>query len=96
LRTRVSAISLKRLFSTAFERFVGMKRLKQLEEEKGKLKRIAANLALDKEMLRRSSSESYKAARRREVVGRVRATWRVSIRPFLPPPAAAQKRSAAH
>ena len=28
-----------------------MKRLKQLEEENGKLKRIAADLALDKEML---------------------------------------------
>jgi putative transposase len=28
-----------------------MKRLKQLEEENGKLKRIVADLALDKEML---------------------------------------------
>jgi putative transposase len=29
----------------------GMKRLKPLEEENGKLKRIVADLALDKEML---------------------------------------------
>jgi putative transposase len=38
-----------------------MRRLKQLEEENGKLKRIVADLALDKEIFRTSSSENYRA-----------------------------------
>ena len=38
-----------------------MKRLKQLEEENGKLKRIVADLALDRRCCRTSSSESYEA-----------------------------------
>ena len=38
------------------------KRLKQLEEENGRLKRIVADLSLDKEMLRgTSSAEKYEA-----------------------------------
>jgi len=38
-----------------------MPRLRQLVDENSKLKRIAADLALDKEMCRTSSSESYEA-----------------------------------
>ena len=38
-----------------------MKRLKQLEEENGRLRKLVADLSLDKEMLQRSSSESIEA-----------------------------------
>lgn len=38
-----------------------MKRLKQLEEENAKLKKIVADLSLDKEMLQDASSERFKA-----------------------------------
>jgi len=38
-----------------------MKRLRQLEEENGKLKKIVADLSLDKAMLRTSSAESFEA-----------------------------------
>ena len=38
-----------------------MKRLKQLEEEDVRLKRLVANLSLDKEMLQDVSNESCKA-----------------------------------
>ena len=40
-----------------------MRRLKQLEEENGKLKRIVANLALDKEMLQDGAFTCCCAAR---------------------------------
>ena len=39
-----------------------MKRLRELEEENSRLKRIVADLSLDKEMLRTSSSESSEAS----------------------------------
>jgi hypothetical protein len=52
-----------------------MKRLKQPEEENGKLKRIVADLALDKEMLQ-DVIKRKRPARRREAVDRMRATWR--------------------
>ena len=38
-----------------------MKRLEQLEEENGKLKRIVADLALERRRCRTSSSESHEA-----------------------------------
>ncbi len=58
-----------------------MKRLRQLEEENGKLKRIVADLSLDKAMLQDViSPKTMKPDRRRRVVDDVRATWRVSIR----------------
>jgi transposase-like protein len=56
------------------------RRLKQLEEENGKLKRIVADLALDKEMLQDVIKRKLGLARRRELVDRVRATCQVSIR----------------
>ena len=47
-----------------------MKRLRELEEENGRLKRIVADLSLDKEMLRgTSSSEKCKACRQAQAGG---------------------------
>ncbi|MEZ5936160.1 MAG: IS3 family transposase [Alphaproteobacteria bacterium] len=58
-----------------------MKRLKQLEEENGRLKRIVADLSLDKEMLQDViRRKPLKPARRRELVDDIRVIWKVSIR----------------
>ena len=62
-----------------------MKRLKQLEEENGRLKRIVADLSLDREMLqdvirRRALRSAQCWSMRRELVDDVRVIWGVSIR----------------
>ncbi|WP_371870951.1 IS3 family transposase [Pelagibacterium lentulum] len=58
-----------------------MKRLRQLEEENGKLKRIVADLSLDKAMLQDVlSKKPLTPARKRSLVDEIRATWKVSIR----------------
>ena len=38
-----------------------MRRLKQLEDENSKLRKVVADLSLDKEMLQASSAESFEA-----------------------------------
>jgi hypothetical protein len=48
-----------------------MKRLRQLEEENGKLKKIVADLSLYKEMLQDGSAESFEAYPE-EATGRMR------------------------
>jgi len=53
-----------------------MKRLSQLEEENSKLKRIVADLSLDKVMLQDVLSKKLK----RELVDNARRDWKVSIR----------------
>nr|WP_127070953.1 IS3 family transposase [Pelagibacterium lentulum] len=58
-----------------------MKRLRQLEEENGKLKRIVADLSLDKAMLQDVLfKKALTPARKRSLVDEIRATWKVSIR----------------
>jgi putative transposase len=57
-----------------------MRRLRQLEEENGKLKRIVADLSLDKAMLRMCYQKNPKACRKRELVDKVRVDWKVSTR----------------
>lgn len=57
-----------------------MKRLRQLEEENGKLKRIVADLSLDKAMLQDVLSKTLRPDRKRELVDRVCGDWKVSIR----------------
>jgi len=63
-----------------------MKRLRQLEEENGRLKRIVADLSLDKEMLQdviKHQTKALRRASRRKLVDAVRDTWKVSIRRAL-------------
>jgi len=58
-----------------------MKRLRQLEEENAKLKRIVADLSLDKAMLQDVlSKKTLRPARKRKLVGTIEADWEVSIR----------------
>ncbi|MCR4378313.1 MAG: IS3 family transposase [Rhodospirillales bacterium] len=58
-----------------------MKRLRQLEEENCKLKRIVADLSLDKAMLQDViKAKALRPARRRELVDDLRAVWQISIR----------------
>ncbi|WP_456771799.1 IS3 family transposase [Bradyrhizobium sp. USDA 4369] len=58
-----------------------MKRLRQLEEENAKLKRIVADLSLDKAMLQDVLfKKALKPGRKRELVDKVRSDWKVSIR----------------
>ncbi|TAU35301.1 IS3 family transposase [Rhizobium leguminosarum] len=58
-----------------------MKRLRQLEEENAKLKRIVADLSLDKAMLQDVlSKKPLRPARKRKLVDTVKADWKVSIR----------------
>src|SRR5215211_7275704 len=58
-----------------------MKRLKQLDEENRRLKKLVADLSLDKEMLQgRDPPENMKPVRQREMVDHVRTAWQVSIR----------------
>ena len=58
-----------------------MKRLRQLEEENGKLKKIVADLSLDKAMLQDVIRRKLcmKPVRKRQLVDHARATWQVSI-----------------
>ena len=53
-----------------------MKRLRQLEEENGRLKRIVADLSLDKEMSRTCCQKTVRPARKRELVDQVRQIGR--------------------
>ncbi|MDC7692792.1 IS3 family transposase [Asticcacaulis sp. DXS10W] len=58
-----------------------MRRMRQLEEENAKLKRIVADLSLDKAMLQDvPRKKALRPAARRELVDRVIATWQVSVR----------------
>ncbi|BCH31196.1 hypothetical protein MesoLjLc_31260 [Mesorhizobium sp. L-8-10] len=58
-----------------------MRRLKQLEDENAKLKKLVADLSLDHEMLQgRDPPKSLKPARKRKLVDEVRREWGVSIR----------------
>ncbi|WP_446737811.1 IS3 family transposase, partial [Rhodoblastus sp. 17X3] len=58
-----------------------MKRLRQLEEENAKLKRIVADLSLDKAMLQDVlGKKALRPARKRELVDKLRSDWKTSIR----------------
>ena len=58
-----------------------MKRLRQLEEENGKLKKIVADLvARQGDAAGRHPPKALKPARKRQLVDHARTTWRVSIR----------------
>jgi putative transposase len=57
-----------------------MKRLKVLEEENVRLKRLVANLSLDKEMLQDVIRGKCRADRAREIVGYLQASYQVSER----------------
>ena len=50
-----------------------MKRLTQLENENGRLKKIVADLTLDREMLQVSSGEDLKPDRMRELLRGMRS-----------------------
>ncbi|MBF2714374.1 IS3 family transposase [Agrobacterium vitis] len=58
-----------------------MKRLRQLEEENAKLKRIVADLSLDKAMLQDVlSKKPLRPDGKRHLVDRIKTDWKVSIR----------------
>jgi len=58
-----------------------MKRLKQIEEENNKLKKLVAELSLDKAMLQDVIKRKLMTpGRRRQAVDDLRGTWKVSIR----------------
>jgi HTH-like domain/Integrase core domain len=57
-----------------------LRRLKQLEEENAKLKRLVADLSLDKAMLRRAQAKGLRPARKRELVDDLRTKYAASIR----------------
>ncbi|WP_411908895.1 IS3 family transposase [Mesorhizobium sp. ESP-6-2] len=58
-----------------------VKRMRQLEDENNRLKKIVADLTLDKAMLQDVlSKQPLKPVRRRRLVDEVRADWKVSIR----------------
>jgi transposase-like protein len=67
------------------KRYVGLmpsevKQLRQLEDENAKLKRIVADLTLDKAMLQDVlRKKALRPARRRKLVDEVRETWKVSV-----------------
>ena len=57
-----------------------MRRLRQLEEENAQLKRIVADLTLDKQMLQDVLKKSSEGAERRQLVSMLLAEYRVSER----------------
>ena len=60
-----------------------MRRLKQLEDENSKLKKLVADLSLDKAMLQdvlRRKPKTVRPAHKRELVNKVCCEWPVSIR----------------
>jgi hypothetical protein len=59
---------------------VGDKALRQLEEENARLKRMVADVSLDKEMLQTSLRKALRPARKRDLVDDVCAIWKMSIR----------------
>ena len=58
-----------------------MKRLRELEDENGRLKRIVADLSLDKENAPgHRPPKALRPARKRKLVDEMRTTWKVSVR----------------
>src|SRR3954447_8120282 len=57
-----------------------MKRLRQLEEENAKLKRIVADLSLEGHASGCALKKALRPGRKRELVDKVRSDWKVSIR----------------
>ena len=58
-----------------------MKRLRELKQENARLKKIVADLSLDKEMLAgHHQAKALRPARKRTLVDEMRADWQVSIR----------------
>lgn len=57
-----------------------MKCLRQLEGANNRPKKIVADLSLDKAMLQEGPSKALNPALRLELVGKVRWTWKVSVR----------------
>ena len=57
-----------------------MKRLRQLEDENAKLKRIVAELSLDKAMLQDVLKKALRPGRKRQLVDQLRSDWKVSAR----------------
>lgn len=57
-----------------------VRRLKQLEEENSRLRRLVADLTLDKEMLTEVIKKGLTPVRGREMIDFVRAAFQVSIR----------------
>lgn len=57
-----------------------MKLLQQLEDENNRLKKIVADLSLDKAMLRDVLSKALKPDRRRKLLDEVRKAWKVPVR----------------
>ncbi|HEV2718364.1 MAG TPA: IS3 family transposase [Terriglobales bacterium] len=58
-----------------------MRRLKQLEDENAKLRKVVADLSLDKEMLQDAlRRKPLKPVRKRKLVDEMRTEWSVSIR----------------
>ena len=57
-----------------------MKRLRQLEDENAKLKRIVAELSLDKAMLQDFQKNALRPGRKRPLVDQLRSDWKVSAR----------------
>ena len=75
--------SARRRISIGKKKYAGlmpseMKRLKQLEEENTRLKKIVADLTLDREMLQ--DAKALRPARKRELVDGICRDWMVSIR----------------
>ena len=57
-----------------------MKRLKQLEDENWRLKRIVADLTLNRGLPQDVNQKSLRTARRRQLVDYLRANWQLNIR----------------
>jgi len=54
-----------------------MRRLRELEDENGPLKKIVADLALDREMLQGChSTKALRPDRKREIIDAVRLDWK--------------------
>ncbi|WJT19272.1 transposase [Klebsiella pneumoniae subsp. pneumoniae] len=57
-----------------------LRRLRQLEEENQRLKRLVADLSLDKVMLRKLSKKVLRPAQKRQAVHFLREAYRISVR----------------
>ena len=57
-----------------------MRRLKQLEEENNKLRRVVADLSLEGDAAGRDPAKTLGPVRKRKLVDEVRGDWNVSIR----------------
>ena len=56
-----------------------MRRLKQLEDENNKLRKLVAELSVDREM-RRHPPKALRPVRKRKLVDEMRREWDISIR----------------